>query len=595
MPNNSIDLKDSPKENVDDDHSTVTSESESIDYSSNNIYQKTTEIKLLNQGTYGCIFTPEISCDDGKPGSIRYISKIQKHNESVEYELLVSSKVKKIHNYYFYYAVLIKECEAILSSISEREIKKCNILKAIPVNSTKENKYSSTKIRYVGKNTLEKYLKLLYFKTINEISPNTNFSEKSTEELKIKGGGLFNYFSKPNTQSNNLQRPYNEKWSYLGQSVEKKTNTFLQQKNTFTGEPFVLRNKIKHTYNYLLFSLQKLNSNGIVHNDIKENNIMIDDLTKNPIFIDFNLSFLITSLRDSTDAFPKTQTTFLEQGSEKVQQSVFGKPSTYLSSTPEKSPSPSVLGTSGDVSMSILDKKKDNTFIETLTKLFFYSKFYLYYSIDFYILVYIVNEIFLQGGKSTKENFVDLQKINIIIKSFFINLYNKSKQFNFYLFSSNDFLTNFKKNSEQTTEKTDLYNVKREEIEISSAKDGDKDLLLENIIEEIESESPEFGEVKNKFIDYFQKTYQNKTWQELFNDLTETKTIMSWDNYSLAITYIMITTTSISSYLSNPNNNSIFQISLHENPFINLWKEIIFSLPNERMSPIQTIEKLKYF
>jgi hypothetical protein len=595
MPNNSIDLKDSPKENVDDDHSTVTSESESIDYSSNNIYQKTTEIKLLNQGTYGCIFTPEISCDDGKPGSIRYISKIQKHNESVEYELLVSSKVKKIHNYYFYYAVLIKECEAILSSISEREIKKCNILKAIPVNSTKENKYSSTKIRYVGKNTLEKYLKLLYFKTINEISPNTNFSEKSTEELKIKGGGLFNYFSKPNTQSNNLQRPYNEKWSYLGQSVEKKTNTFLQQKNTFTGEPFVLRNKIKHTYNYLLFSLQKLNSNGIVHNDIKENNIMIDDLTKNPIFIDFNLSFLITSLRDSTDAFPKTQTTFLEQGSEKVQQSVFGKPSTYLSSTPEKSPSPSVLGTSGDVSMSILDKKKDNTFIETLTKLFFYSKFYLYYSIDFYILVYIVNEIFLQGGKSTKENFVDLQKINIIIKSFFINLYNKSKQFNFYLFSSNDFLTNLKKNSEQTTEKTDLYNVKREEIEISSAKDGDKDLLLENIIEEIESESPEFGEVKNKFIDYFQKTYQNKTWQELFNDLTETKTIMTWDNYSLAITYIMITTTSISSYLSNPNNNSIFQISLHENPFINLWKEIIFSLPNERMSPIQTIEKLKYF
>ena len=549
-----------------------------------NKIQKTTEIKLLNQGTYGCIFTPEINCDDGTVGSVKYISKIQKHNKGLEYELVVSSKVKEIHNYYFYYAVLIKECNAILSSISEKEIKKCNVLKAIPVNSTKENKYTSTKIRYVGKNSLEKYLKLLYLELlpktesgVGKFYENENESKlnNSSSELtsKINGGGIFDFFTKPAKQEQtlptiekpngpkNLEQNKNTnetKTGFFGMTnlLEQSVETPHQQR-----EPSILIKKIKHTYSYLLFSLQKLNSNGIVHNDIKENNIMIDDNTNNPILIDFNLSFLMENISNPVSVDSSKQS----------------------------------------------EEESLNSFIESLKRIFFYSKFYLYYSIDFYILVYIVNDIFskVRSGKPIKEDKVDLQKLKIIVELFFINLYNKSKQFNFHLFSSG--FSNNIKQREVTQQEDDEKN-----IDILSAKDIENDLLLEPIIENIEQESPEFVQIKNKFIDYFQKTYQEKTWQDLFNDLTKPETLMTWDNYSLAIIYLITTTSPISSYLSVSNNNSIFsltsglptlnsgenvnnfQTSIEENSWINLWKDIVFSLPNERMTPIQTMEKVKF-
>ena len=600
--------------------------------------QKINEIKLLNQGTYGCIFRPDIKCDDGTAGSVKYISKIQKHTKNIEYELFVSSKIKEIKNYQFHYAILIKECDAILSSISEKEIKKCDVLKAIPVNSTIEKKYTSTKIRYVGENSLENYFKMLYlnfFPEVKEIFLHSNFPTKpltnddkfmdsktqtntytlrpdeyskiSTME-ELKGGGFFDFlFKKPDPS--------------LSTDLSTKGDTLQGFTTNEVGEHMLI-NKIKHTYTYLLYSLHKLNSHGVIHNDIKENNIMIDDNTQNPIIIDFNLSFLISDIQIFLHSIPKN------------------------SSLASAEPPPKPL---------ILDSTE---IVKSLKDVFFYSRFYIYYCIDFYFLVYIVNDILnfptkaidrspensslsslrydekmINSSKTnpTISDKIDMEKIKIIIESFFVNLYNKSKKFDFCLFdnqtpyshdkihsnsvgltqehkvdtsSSFNFPANsFGRSPSLRSDESLKFSSERrvDEREFSTERPQEFIGKLEPLIKEIENNSPEFLEQKNKFLEYFQTNYKDKTWKELFDDLTNPDRMITWDNYSLAMTYLISTTNNVypknSTFTykifpihSNPENSSIpFGRNTKYLNMIKIWKDIIFALPNERINAMQTI------
>jgi len=55
----------------------------------------------------------------------------------------------------------------------------------------------------------------------------------------------------------------------------------------------VFERKIISTYNYLKESLSELHTAGIVHHDLKENNILMDAVNNVPVIIDFGLSFFI--------------------------------------------------------------------------------------------------------------------------------------------------------------------------------------------------------------------------------------------------------------------------------------------------------------
>jgi len=57
---------------------------------------------------------------------------------------------------------------------------------------------------------------------------------------------------------------------------------------------------IIYLYKFLLNSLKMLNSNGIVHFDLKIPNILIEIKTKNPIIIDFGLSLMVKNLGPDT-------------------------------------------------------------------------------------------------------------------------------------------------------------------------------------------------------------------------------------------------------------------------------------------------------
>ena len=64
------------------------------------------KIKLISQGTYGCIFKKGLTCD-GMVDETNTISKIQEKNETSENEITMGKKIMTIPNYQDHFDSLI--------------------------------------------------------------------------------------------------------------------------------------------------------------------------------------------------------------------------------------------------------------------------------------------------------------------------------------------------------------------------------------------------------------------------------------------------------------------------------------------------------
>jgi len=187
------------------------------------------ETNLISQGSYGCIFRPGFTCK-GKPiNNKKYITKIQKRADRSKKETKIGKLIKNIENYEDYFAPILKSCEISLARMEQDKVKRCDF-----IDEDDDMKYESNKLRYVGKNTLSKYI-------LNVVNDN----------------------------------------------------------------PKRLIRVLLDTHTNLLVGFQKLYSAGIVHMDVKENNVMVEDTTGNPIIIDFGLSAQVNTLSENKyrDAF----------------------------------------------------------------------------------------------------------------------------------------------------------------------------------------------------------------------------------------------------------------------------------------------------
>lgn len=174
-------------------------------------FSKQKQIKLLSQGSYGCIIRPSLKCS-GKVGINKYVTKIQRKKSTSERETNIGKIIQTIPNYSQYFAPVIETCEIRMGTIDANQIKKCEFID----NNTA---YSSNKILYVGKYTLADYLLYVFQK---------------------------------------------------------------YPKNFFR--------ELSKTYKDLLMDISKLNDSGIIHFDLRENNILCRDKDGRPIVIDFGLS-----------------------------------------------------------------------------------------------------------------------------------------------------------------------------------------------------------------------------------------------------------------------------------------------------------------
>lgn len=113
-----------------------------------------TELKMLNQGTYGCVFRPSLSCSGKVGNSRKYISKVQLKKRTSENETTIGAVIRKLPRYANHFAPVIKTCDVNLAVINDQEIKQCDFLQT---SEQRNHSYETNKIRYVGPDTLVDY------------------------------------------------------------------------------------------------------------------------------------------------------------------------------------------------------------------------------------------------------------------------------------------------------------------------------------------------------------------------------------------------------------------------------------------------------
>ena len=134
-------------------------------------------IKLINQGTFGCVFRPGLKCGTNAVDSNQFITKVQVDADEVHRETEIGEIIKKIPKYQYRFAPIIETCPIDISTIGNTEIKKCEVIMNTAQKKTNP-RFVSNKIQYVGRDTLGDYLDRLL------ISNRTNHSKSIDNYLK---------------------------------------------------------------------------------------------------------------------------------------------------------------------------------------------------------------------------------------------------------------------------------------------------------------------------------------------------------------------------------------------------------------------------
>ena len=112
---------------------------------------------LINQGTFGCVYKPEFSCNksiNSKPFQKKMISKIiTKTTNTQENDL--GKIIQTIPQYDSYFAPILNSCPINLGEINNEELQKCQFIQNKKNNNGSDAPlYSSNTIRFVGKQSI---------------------------------------------------------------------------------------------------------------------------------------------------------------------------------------------------------------------------------------------------------------------------------------------------------------------------------------------------------------------------------------------------------------------------------------------------------
>ena len=66
--------------------------------------------KLINQGTYGCVFRPAFLCDGNTLKEDEYITKVQARDITSQKEEEIGNQLKSTSNANEYFAGIVKTC-----------------------------------------------------------------------------------------------------------------------------------------------------------------------------------------------------------------------------------------------------------------------------------------------------------------------------------------------------------------------------------------------------------------------------------------------------------------------------------------------------
>ena len=99
--------------------------------------------KLLSEGGFGCVFNPSMKCD-GSSDSEKFVSKIQRYDNSAKNEIAIGKILTSIVEYKSHFAPIISHCNIDIVQIKDKDKNKCMLFK-----KRKTQNYVMMKLDYV--------------------------------------------------------------------------------------------------------------------------------------------------------------------------------------------------------------------------------------------------------------------------------------------------------------------------------------------------------------------------------------------------------------------------------------------------------------
>ncbi len=100
--------------------------------------------KLLAEGGYGCVFLPGINCDGTNMTSKKYVSKIQRFNNSAKNEIEIGKIIQEINGFNNHFSPVVKNCSIDIGNIKDDDKNKCTVFK-----KQKSKKFILMKMLYI--------------------------------------------------------------------------------------------------------------------------------------------------------------------------------------------------------------------------------------------------------------------------------------------------------------------------------------------------------------------------------------------------------------------------------------------------------------
>jgi serine/threonine protein kinase len=289
-----------------------------------------TDSKLINQGSYGCIYYPSLpfqlqrdkknlqrktktaTSTANQEVRSKYVSKLQKFNFHSDFEDYIGRKIQEIPSYELFFVPVLKTYKIDLATIKESHVTGCDaISKYIRRNTT--NKTSESRQQHLTPNDykrLNKHFIIQKMKYINGLYLHRylldviNNTDDSTPEKIIMSSSSSSSDSEASDDAIDADdHDHRLKTQQLTKTIRKDERQVVKYRTQFQKDE---KNNSSYHFLSILFdlyeritdSIQLLIKYKIVHYDLKENNILIEKLHQLPYIIDFGLSIDVSRLQE---------------------------------------------------------------------------------------------------------------------------------------------------------------------------------------------------------------------------------------------------------------------------------------------------------
>ena len=304
------------------------------------------ESKLINQGSYGCIYYPslpfQIQRDKKQHGHnsaaasaasatdtlrSKYVSKLQKFNFHSDFEDHIGHKIQEIPSYDLFFVPVLKTYKIDLATIKEQHVTGCDAIskyikrKARSDHATTSDHHLTSKdYKALNKNFIiqkmkyinGKYLHRYLLDVITHTHAHTATSSSSTSAAAATssdnessgsgaGSGSDSEASGDDDDGNGNDRQSLTKTLRKDErQVAKYRRQFKKEDPNGGDKPtsYYVLSILFDLYERITDSIQLLIKYKIVHYDLKGNNILIEKRHQLPYIIDFGLSIDVSRLQE---------------------------------------------------------------------------------------------------------------------------------------------------------------------------------------------------------------------------------------------------------------------------------------------------------